>query len=174
MRRKCQRTKMYNLFSREENNKEIFQENQAGLLHHLETHCPRMVKQEMISDPFQRTSFYRHHVELRVKLYSSGKESFPVPVKCIDVSRTTQTNFDVKQERRIDDCWNFDGSRDLSDPWTGFTQFTLLEEKPPNGYMWSGGINEKTIDIQVRLLMARTLDEIGKKCPAEGEAKVVT
>ena len=25
-----------------------------------------------------------------------------------------------------------------SDPWTGFTQFTLLEEKPPDGYMWSG------------------------------------
>ena len=23
--------------------------------------------------------------------------------------------------------------------WTGFTQFTLLEEKPPDGYMWSGG-----------------------------------
>ena len=26
----------------------------------------------------------------------------------------------------------------MSDPWTGFTQFTLLEEKPPDGYMWSG------------------------------------
>ena len=25
----------------------------------------------------------------------------------------------------------------MSDPWTGFTQFTLLEEKPPDGYMWS-------------------------------------
>ena len=42
------------------------------------------------------------------------------------------------QERRIDDCWNIDGSRDLSDSWTGFTQFTLLEEKPPDGYVWSG------------------------------------
>ena len=42
------------------------------------------------------------------------------------------------QERRIDDYWNIDGSRDLSDFWTGFTQFTLLEEKPPDGYMWSG------------------------------------
>ena len=45
---------------------------------------------------------------------------------------------DVKQEKRIDDYWNTDGSRHLSDPWTGFTQFTTLEEKPPNGYMWSG------------------------------------
>ena len=44
---------------------------------------------------------------------------------------------DVKQERRIDDYWNIDGSRDLSDPWTGFTQFTLLEEKPPEGFLWS-------------------------------------
>ena len=35
---------------------------------------------------------------------------------------------DVKQEKRIDDYLNIDGSRDLSDPWTGFTQFTLLEE----------------------------------------------
>ena len=40
-------------------------------------------------------------------------------------------------ERRIDDKWNIDGSRDLSDYWTGFTQFTL-EEKPPDGFLWSG------------------------------------
>ena len=46
---------------------------------------------------------------------------------------------DVKQEKRIDDCWNIDVSRDLSDPLTGFTQFTILEEKPLEGYMWSGG-----------------------------------
>ena len=58
-------------------------------------------------------------------------------MKYIDVSRTTHTNLDVKQERRIDDYWNIDGSRDLSASWTGFTQFTLLEEKPPDGYMWS-------------------------------------
>ena len=42
------------------------------------------------------------------------------------------------QESRIDDYWNIDGSRDLSDSWTGFTQFILLEEKPPEGYTWSG------------------------------------
>ena len=82
---------------------------------------------------------YRHHVEPRVKLYSLREESFPIPLKYIDVSRTTHTNLDVKQEKRIDDYWNIDGSRDLSDPWTGFTQFTLLEEKAPDGYLWSGG-----------------------------------
>ena len=82
---------------------------------------------------------YRHHVEPRVKLCSPSEESFPIPLKYIDVSRTTDMNLDVKQERRIDDYWNIDGSRDVSDPWTGFTQFTLLEEKAPDGYMWSGG-----------------------------------
>ena len=65
---------------------------------------------------------YRHHVEPRVKLYSPREESFPIPLKYIDVSRTTRTNLDVKHERRIDDYWNIDGSRDLSVSWTGVTR----------------------------------------------------
>ena len=81
---------------------------------------------------------YRHHVEPRVKLYSPREESFPIPLKYIDVSRTTHTNLDVMQESRIDDDWNIDGSRDLSYSWTSFTQFALLSEKLPQGYMWSG------------------------------------
>ena len=81
---------------------------------------------------------YCHHVQPRVKLYSSREESFPIPLKYIDVTRTTHTNLDVKQEKRIDDYRNIDGSRDLSDLWTGFTQFTLLDEKAPDGYTWSG------------------------------------
>ena len=95
---------------------------------------------EAINDfwSMSRNFIFRHHVEPRVKLYSPREESFPIPLKYIDVSRTTCTNLDVKQEKRIDDYWNIDGSRDLSDPWTGFTQVALLEEKPPDGYMWSG------------------------------------
>ena len=54
---------------------------------------------------------YRHHVEPRVKLYSPREESFPIPLKYIDVTRTTHTNLDVKQDKRIDDYWNIDGSR---------------------------------------------------------------
>ena len=117
---------------------------------------------------------YPHHVEPRVKLYSPRKESFPIHLKYIDVSRTTHTNLDVKQEKRIDDYWNIDGSRDLSDPWTGFTQFTLLEEKAPDGCMWSGGeIDEKAAYIQARSSMARVMEVNGKARQAEGEAKVV-
>ena len=117
---------------------------------------------------------YRHHVEPRVKLYSPREESFPIPLKYIDVTRTTHTNLDVKQEKRIDDYWNIDGSRDLSDPWTGFTQFTLLDEKAPDGYTWSGEeIDEKTAYIQARSSMARVMEVNGKERQAEGKAKMV-
>ena len=71
---------------------------------------------------------YRHHVEPRVELYSSREESFPIPPKYIDVSRTTQTNLDVMQDRRIHDYRNINGSRDLSDSWTGFTQVVIKWE----------------------------------------------
>ena len=97
---------------------------------------------------------YRHQVEPRVKLYSPREESFPIPLKNIDVSRTTRTNLDVMQEKR--------------------SRFILLEEKLPNGYMWSGWrLSEKTADIQARSLIPRTLGQNGKECQAEGEAKVV-
>ena len=37
------------------------------------------------------------------------------------------------------DYWNADGERELSDAWTGFTRFILLNERRPDGYTWSGG-----------------------------------
>ena len=116
---------------------------------------------------------YRHHVEPRVKLYSPREESFPIPLKYIDVTRTSHTNLDVKQEKRIDDYWNIDGFRDLSDPWTGFTQFTLLDEKLLTDMCGPGEINQKTAYIQARSSMARTLEVFWKARQAEGEAKVV-
>ena len=85
---------------------------------------------------------YRHHVEPRVKLFPPREESFFVPLQYIDASRTTHTFLDVKQEKRIDDYWNIDGSRNLSDPWAGFERFALLGEGrrvAPGGCVWSGG-----------------------------------
>ena len=117
---------------------------------------------------------FRHHVEPGVKLYSPREESFPVPLKYIDVSRTTHTNLNVKQEKRIDDYWNIDGSRHLSDPWTGFTQFTILEEKPPDGYMWSRRrLTRKQLTSRPDHLWPELEKSMGKACQAEGEAKVV-
>ena len=112
----------------------------------------------------------RHHVEPRVKLHSLREESFPIPLKHIDVSRTTQPNLDVKQERRIDDYWNIDGSRDLSDSWTGFTQFTQSEEKPPNGYMWSGWrLTKPQVTSRPDYLWPELWIKIGRNAQQKGE-----
>ena len=115
----------------------------------------------------------RHHVEPRVKLHSPREESFPVPLKYIDVIRTTHTNLDVKQEKRIDDCWNIDGSRDLFDPWTGFTQFTLLDEKAPDGYTWSGGrLTRKQLTSRPDYLWPELWTKLGRNAQLnEGEQK---
>ena len=42
---------------------------------------------------------YRHHVEPRVKLYVPREESFPIPMKYIDVTRNTHTSLDVMMEK---------------------------------------------------------------------------
>ena len=56
-------------------------------------------------------------------------------MKCIDVTRSTYTDLDIAQEKRIDDYWNADGNKHLSDLWTVFTKFNRLKETPPKGYM---------------------------------------
>ena len=116
----------------------------------------------------------RHHVEPRVKLYSPREESFPIPLKYIDVSRTTHTNLDVKQERRIDHYWNIDESRDLSDSWTGFTQFALLEEKLPE-HMWSRErLTRKQLTSRPDCLWPELWEKKGKNANLKERQKVVT
>ena len=114
---------------------------------------------------------YRHHVEPIVKRYSPREESFPIPLKYIDVSRTTHTNLDVKQEKRIDDYWIIG----VSDPWTGFHRLLywkkvfLKKKKPPDRYMLFGW---RLTRKQPRSSMARALEINGKARQAEGETKV--
>ena len=89
---------------------------------------------------------YRHHTEPRVQLYVPKEETYPIPLKHIDVTRATNTNLDVLQESRVDDYWNVDVDRSLSNSWTGFTKVQILEEKkPPSGYMW---LRERRTKIQ--------------------------
>ena len=66
-----------------------------------------------------------------MKLFVLGVESVPIPLRHsnIDVVRSTNTTLDVLLETRKDDYCNVDGDRNLSEPWTGFTQFTKLNEK---------------------------------------------
>ena len=83
----------------------------------------------MTSGPCQETSYTAITLNPESNFTRREKNHSLFSLKYIDVSRTTHTNLDVMQESRIDDYWNIDGSRDLSDPWTGFTQFTLLRRE---------------------------------------------
>ena len=82
---------------------------------------------------------YRHHVEPRVQLHVPKEESFPRPLRYIDVVWTTHTTLDMVQESRKDNSWNIDGeSKPIGtvDPFHA-VHGTVLNEKPPDRYMWS-------------------------------------
>ena len=58
------------------------------------------------------------------------------------------------KKKRKDDYWNVHANRSLSGSWTGFTKLTLLSEKPPTWFLWSGEIlttNQATTDLKMRL-----------------------
>ena len=55
----------------------------------------------------ERDLIYRHHVEPRVHPPVPKEESFPIPLKYIDVTGNTHTNLDVfprKTYQRLLDC----------------------------------------------------------------------
>ena len=116
---------------------------------------------------------YRHHVEPRVELYSTREESFPIPLKYIETFPELRIRIWMSRRRKsIDNYWNIDGSRDLSDPWIGFTQ--LLEEKPPDGYTWSGWrLTRKQLTSRQDHPWPELWKSMGKARQAEGEAKLV-
>ena len=74
---------------------------------------------------------YRHHVEPRVQLYVPKEDTFPAPLKYIDVTRTTYTNPDVWQESRIDDCWNVEVDRKIVRLMDRIYEVHSIERKPP-------------------------------------------
>ena len=88
-----------------------------------------------------------------------SEESFPIPLKYIDVTRTTHPSLDVLLEKNIEDYWNVDGEEELSDAWTGFTRIILLNERQLDGYTWSGEETfEETNNLKTRQFMARHVE----------------
>ena len=79
------------------------------------------------------------------------EESFPIPIKYIDVTRTTHTSLDVLLEKHVDDYWNVDEERESSDAWTFCTRFILLNERPPDEYTWT---DEETNNLKTRQCVA--------------------
>ena len=99
----------------------------------------------------------RHDVEPRVKLYSPREDSFPIPLKYIDVSRTTHMNLDVSKRNA---SMIIGISMDLEICLIlGQVSLKLLYWKKNSRHIYVvRGETEKTAsDIQARLFMARTL-----------------
>ena len=65
---------------------------------------------------------YRRHVEPRVKLYMSREESLLLPLKYIDVSRTTRTSLNV-----LKIIGKFMEKRKLSGAWTSFHNMHFID-----------------------------------------------
>ena len=80
------------------------------------THFRMPVKRSTFFGPCREASYTAITLNHESKLHSLREESFPIPLKYIDVTRTTHTNLDVKQEKRIDDYLDIESSRELSDP----------------------------------------------------------
>ena len=73
----------------------------------------------------------------------------------------------------IDDYWNVDGDRDLSDTWTGFTRFTISDEKTTGWiYLVREETDKKANDIQTRLSVARNWERHVRSVEAKRKAKV--
>ena len=80
-------------------------------------------------------------------------------LKYIDVSRTTHANLDVKQEKRIDDYWDVDGSRDLSDFLDRFHSVHCIRGETSRRIHVVREETDKTAsNIQARSIVARALE----------------
>ena len=100
------------------------------------------LKREEICWSIYGDFIHRHHIEPRVQFYVPKDERKKKPFLFHRNTLMSQGQhvqiWTLHKKKRLDDHWNVDGNNNLSDPWTGFTKFTLLKETPPKGYMWSG------------------------------------
>ena len=71
----------------------------------------------------------------------------------------TRTDLDVLQEKKIDDYWNVDPKKHLSDSWRRFTKFTLLKEVSKRIHVVQEKTDKDPNDNETRLCMARSMDE---------------
>ena len=132
--------------------KEIFKGNQTGHLQfHFKTHRRMMVKPEMIFGTFQGTTF---------TVITLNRES---NCTCPEKHHSQfHWNISTLPERQILPWifWHVDRDREWSDTWTGFTRFSLLNER--NHQMGPHGRGETDKKKQTTLRPATLWPEIWK------------
>ena len=130
------------------------------------------MKQETISGPFQGTTFTVITLNRESNCTCQEKNHSQFHYDTSTSPELTHTNLDVMQERRIDDYWNINGSRDSSDSWTCFTQFTLTSEKPPDGNIWSGArLTRKQLTSRPDLLWPELWIKLGRNAKLKEKHK---
>ena len=80
-----------------------------------------------------------------VTSWYAKEETFPIPLKYIDVSKGSQHKSACVARKRIDDSWIVDANLGLSDSWKGFTKFT---KKPPREKGGPGETNKNSSNYQ--------------------------
>ena len=73
------------------------------------------------------------HNKPRTQLFHSTDANCPIPIKYIDIMRTTETDLEEKALNRVEVFWVTD-EKELPDSWTGRTTIELLRPLPPVGY----------------------------------------
>ena len=153
----------------------IFLENQKDLFHHLTTHFRMPVKRLMIFVPYQENSFSfitlnpESNFTRREKnhsLFHLSTLTYPELLIQIWMSNERNASMMIGISMGLETC------RILGQVSPNF--FFLEEKTSRRIFVVRGEINEKTAYIQARSFMARNLENNGKECQAEGEAKVVT
>ena len=86
------------------------------------------------------------------------EEIFPTPVKYFDVTRSTHTDLDVLLEKQLDDHWNVDSNRHLSDSWKRIL-YPVEREASKSIHVVRKETDKDSNDCQTRSWMARIMDE---------------
>ena len=69
----------------------------------------------------------------REQLFAPKESSFSMSLNYFDIVSQTKTILDTLEGSRIDDPWNIDGNRVLSDSWSRSSIFRVLNKRPLRG-----------------------------------------
>ena len=69
-----------------------------------------------------------------MKNVDPNTETFPIPLKYVDVMRETQDEYKQCLRKIVNDMWTEATGVNLSEEWIGSTRFQILRTRLPEGY----------------------------------------
>ena len=102
---------------------------------------------------------YRHHNEPRVQFLVPKEETFPIQLKYFDVARSTQTDLDVLQQKRVDDYLEFRFKQKLVRFVERFHEVYSIERKIfQRIHVVRGEIDKNSNDHQTKSCMTKSVN----------------